>query len=121
MAGTEGGTPKWVDDGSGSRNGSENVLNDEDATGTQFGWYVASVSSGGTTYYVDSRDYLIDFDLLVDEKLMRQPPESAAAENCSESTCTGSYLYFVDAAGNVETLLATYPVASKSGYQGVFP
>jgi hypothetical protein len=110
-----------VDVGNGTRDGSENVLNDEDATGTQFGWYVAAVTSGGTTYYVDSRDYLIDFDLLVAEKLMRQPPESAATENCSVSTCTGSYLYFVDSAGNVETLLATYPVASKSGYQGVFP
>lgn len=121
LAGTQGGFPSWVDDGDGKREASENDLYDEDAVGTEVGWHVTAVNDGGTTYYVDSRDYLIDFDALKAAGFIRQVPDSAAEENCSLSNCSGSYLWFVGEDGGVNSLLAVYPVQSKSGYQGVFP
>ena len=87
---------------------------------------MAQVDVSGTTYYVDSRDFIIDFDLLLntvgDDGLLRKPPESAAAASCSNSSCDGSSIYFVDSVGNVQTLLASFPRADKTGFQeGVFP
>ena len=124
--GTEGGSPSWIDDGDGARGAGEEDLNDEDAVGTEVGWHVVQVDVSGTTYYIDSRDFIIDFDLLLntvgDDGLLRKPPESAAADSCSTSSCDGSYIYFVDSAGNVQTLLASFPRADKTGFQeGVFP
>jgi len=125
LAGTKGGQPVWVDDGDGARLPTEDVLNDEDSLGTEIGWHVADVDSSGTTYYIDSRDYFIDFDLMIStssEGFLRSPPESASPENCSLSACTGSYIYYVDETGGVETLLSSLPTQAKKGYQEkVFP
>ena len=125
LGGTVGGNPVWVDDGDGTRDTSEDVLNDEDSVGTEVGWHVAQLVVSDVTYYVDSRDYLLDFDLLLQTGpvgLLRTPPESAALDNCSSSVCSGSYLYYVDAEGNVQTLLSSFPIPSTTGFQaGVFP
>ena len=125
LAGTKGGQPVWVDDGDGIRLPTEDVLNDEDSAGTEVGWHVAEVDVTGTTYYVDSRDYFIDFDLTMStssESLLRAPPESAGPDNCSVSACTGSYIYYVDGSGSVETLLSSFPTQASKGFQErVFP
>ncbi len=126
QAGTAGGTPVWKDNGDGVRSPAEEVLNDEDSTGAETGWRVATVVVGTITYYVDSRDYFVDFDLLVtsdsSDGLLRQPPESASQENCSVSSCNGSYTYYIDAQGNVRTLLSNFPQPETLGFQeGVFP
>ena len=125
LAGTVGGTPVWSDDGSGVREGSEDVLNDEDTLASVVGWHVAPIAVAGVTNYVDSRDYFVDFDLMLNETgegFLRVPPESASEDNCSESACTGSYIYYIDAVGNMKTLLASFPATSTTGFQpGVFP
>ena len=124
LAGTVGGPVLWFDDGDGTRTVGENDLYDEDAT-TESGWHVVPVVVPGTIYFVDSRDFLIDFDLFLNTGsvgLLRTPPESAAPENCSVSSCNGSYLFYVDQNGNVETLLSSFPTATSTGFQeGVYP
>lgn len=118
--GSSGGFPKWVDDGDNKRDQStENILNDEDSTLDQFGWHVSTITYLTNTYYVDSRDYLINFDLLIN--MFRSYPKSAAQENCPTTTCTGSYIYFIDKNGTVKTLLAELPIESKTGFQNIFP
>ena len=121
LGGTMGGTPVWVDDGDAVREASEEVLNDEDSPASAPGWHVARVDLQGVTYYVDSRDYLINFDLIFAEGLLHTIPASASQDNCSASKCTGSYIYFVNPRGTVETLLSSFPVAEKTGFQQIFP
>ncbi len=121
QAGTKGGNPVWVDDGDGVRGISDNLLVDEDALSSTPRWHVAAVTVRSVNYYVDSRDYFVDFDLIVALGTLRNPPPSAAAENCSVSVCTGSYIYYVRSDGTVETLLATFPTSDKTGFQGSFP
>lgn len=126
LAGTVGGTPIWADDGSGAREQpSEDVLNDEDTATSVVGWHVRQVVVVGVTNYVDTRDYFVDFDLLLNkdgEGFLRVPPDSASKDNCSVSTCTGSYIYYVDEVGTLETLLTSFPATSTKGFQtGVFP
>lgn len=121
-AGTQGGTPVWDDNLDGVRAVDEEILNDEDTPTTTVGWHVAPIVVGATQYYVDSRDFFVDFDLLVDAELLREAPKSASSENCSVSACTGSYTYYVDAKGTVKTLLNSLPVAANTGFQeGVYP
>ena len=117
--GTIGGTPTWVDDGDGTRETAEEVLNDEDTLSTVAGWHVATVIVSGTTYYTDTRDYFIDFDLMVTQGVLKSPPESASSDNCA--ACTGSYSYYLDANNLVKTLLQSLPTSSYTGYQDVFP
>ena len=124
LGGTIGGTPLWADDGDGLRDESEDELNDEDSTGDEVGWHVAEVEASGRTYFVDSRDYLIDFDLLLVNEgkgFLRKVPDSAAPINCSDSDCTGSYVYYVDGDGTVHTLLAKFPRPDTTGFQEIFP
>ncbi len=63
-AGTQGGTPVWNDNLDGVRAVDEEILNDEDTPTTTVGWHVAPIVVGATQYYVDSRDFFVDFDLL---------------------------------------------------------
>lgn len=121
LGGTQGGEPLWVDDGNGVRDASEEVLNDEDSPAGNPGWQVAPVVARGVTFFVDTRDFLIDFNLLVAFGLLRDPPRPAAQDNCPRSHCNGSYSYYVDASGTVRTLLASFPTPQSKGWQGVFP
>lgn len=121
LAGTVGGKPIWADDDDGVREDAEEVLNDEDSTGSEPGWHVARVVVDGATFFVDSRDYLIDFDLLVARGFLRAPPVVAAQDNCRSSRCAGSYIFYVDAQGTVETLLRTFPTPHMTGFQHAFP
>ena len=125
LGGTSGGAPIWVDDGSAAREPIEDILNDEDSSGGEVGWHVKEVIVSGVTYYVDTRDFIIDFDLMLDigsGGLLREPPKSASPDSCSISTCTGSYTYFVDGVGSVKTVLASLPTLDTTGFQeGVFP
>ena len=82
LRGTQGGNPRWVDDGDGIRVGVEEELLDNDAGSvTKPGWHVATVTREGTRYTVDSRDYFIDFGRLVAMGLLDQVPESASPDN----------------------------------------
>ena len=130
LGGTVGGKPVWKDNGDGTRDPAfEDDLNDEDEPSTAVGWQVATVvveGPGGSsiTYYVDSRNFLIEFDLMLKSNnprgSLRRPPESASELNCI--ACTGSYIYYVSDDGEVETLPDSFPEPDNTGFQkGVFP
>ena len=81
LGGTQGGSPEWVDNQNGIRDEpDEEVLNDEDDN-TQPGWQVAILTRQGTEYLVDSRDYFINFEILVSEEYLESVPSSASPDN----------------------------------------
>jgi len=123
LGGSQGGSPKWLDnpnDINGVRDTDENKLNDEDGS-TLKGWHVIEdVERSSLLYIVDSRDYFIDFTLLVSAGLLEKVPGSASSDNDGSST-TGSYSWFVDGNGRVQSLLFFYPVSTSIDYQEVYP
>ena len=118
--GTVGGSPSWEDtDGDGSRDtdSSDPVWKDGAAAGEDH-WNTTQVSVGGTNYVVDSQDWFIDFDELTTAGLM-EVPDSASADNATSGA--GSYSWFVDGNGRIESLYYFFPVSSNTGYQEVYP
>ncbi|MCH8279477.1 MAG: hypothetical protein J4O03_05995 [Chloroflexi bacterium] len=90
------------------------------------GWYVDKVLLNGTAYNVDSRDYFIDFNKLVNVGLLEKIPASAAKDNAGGSE-SGSYSWYVNGNGRVTTLYAYFPSGGEGfsdnrGYiDGVYP
>ncbi|MBI2919149.1 MAG: prepilin-type N-terminal cleavage/methylation domain-containing protein [Chloroflexi bacterium] len=125
LSGTVGGNPVWTDDADGIRSGTPATDNEENVNGpgvvTPVGWHVVLVTRQTKDYYVDTRDYIIDMEKLTAKGLLDGVPASAAADNCPTETCTGSYIYYVGSDGKVQTLLASFPEADKTGFQDVHP
>jgi prepilin-type N-terminal cleavage/methylation domain-containing protein len=125
LGGTQGGSPEWIDDGSGIRDALEEELLDDDAKSVnEPGWHVVIVNREGTDYIVDSRDYFIDFDKLVAGGYLEEVPKSASTDNmpsASISSYTGSYSWYVDANGRVESLLLFFPESDQTGFQDAYP
>jgi len=126
LRGTQGGKPTWVDQdpSNGSRDSGEEILNDEDTLPTALGWHVVIVRKGETDFLVDTRDYFIDFDKLVNAGLLERVPGSASTDNTATKDADspiGSYSWYVDGNGRVQSLLFFFPVSSQTGYQDVFP
>ncbi|MBF8267798.1 MAG: hypothetical protein HW388_1306, partial [Dehalococcoidia bacterium] len=119
LGGAVGGNPVWLDDGDGIR--SEENLNGPADPDDEDGWHMATAVRETKIYYVDTRDYIIDVELLVDAGLLGDAPASAADDNCPTTVCTGSYIYYMDADGQVQTLLASFPVVGSTGFQDVHP
>ncbi len=85
-------------------------------------WTTVEVDRGGSTYYTDARYYFVDMDELVTAGLLSEPLASAASDNCPTSTCTGSYIYYVDERGLIKTLYTFFPTSANKGYiDGVHP
>ena len=59
-------------------------------------------------YAVDSRDFFIDFNLLVKAGLLQGVPESASPDN-GGGTTTGSYSWYIKDSGAVSPLLYFLP------------
>ena len=130
MRGTAGGSPSWLDSNDdGTRTQSdpdEENLNAELETlsGTEGGWQVVKVSRQSNYFAVDTRDYFVDFDELVDDGFLDSVPASASEDNKpsgSTNTYDGSYSWYVDSTGNVRSLFYHYPIAANSGYQDQYP
>ena len=141
LGGTVGGNPTWADfqnpdDGFRGSPGvvSENHLQGPGGPCTtptcgaleqDGGWKVVSVTRSAIAYYVDTRDYLINFDLLVSAGLLDKVPSSASTDNKpsgSTNTYSGTYSWYVDASGKVQALLFSYPVPANTGHvSGVYP
>lgn len=124
VGGTIGGTPTWVDSDTadGSRAIAGEVLWYADAAPVQTGerWKTTTVSRNGVSYVVDSRDWFIDFNKLVTINLLSEVPESASADNLGG--ITGSYSWYVNSNGKVQSLLYFYPNAASEGYkEGIYP
>ena len=124
LGGTVGGSPRWVDDANGVRDGDEEVLNDEDAGSSTPGWHVVSIERQGAAYEVDGRDYFINFETLVAEELLDQVPESASLGNRppgSTLAYDGSYSWYVDDKGRVQSLYHFFPESGQTGFHEVYP
>ena len=106
---------KWVD-------GDSNGVRDIDASSPD-AWTTVSVTRGDITYFVDVRYYFVDFEALVTSNLIDAIPITASDDNKPENSTksyTGSYSWYVDDGGTVQSLYSFLP--SKSGFQeGVFP
>ena len=116
------GTPSWNDvDGDGLRNPAGDKLFYHKASPEPAvdHWNTTPMTVKGTDYLVDSRDWFIDFDLLVKNKYIDKVPESASPDNSANST--GSYSWYVDEDGEVRSLLYDYPVPESDGFQGTYP
>ena len=128
LGGTEGAdlTGTWKDgnkagaSADGVRDRLESGANADQSEDT---WTAVKATRGGEDYYVDARYYFIDFDLMVTEELMKEIPTSAAPDNVpkdSSSTPNGSYIWYVDNKGSVESLFRDLP-SSKGYVDGVYP
>ena len=110
--GSKGGEPKWRDGvpSDGLRSASEENLNAEKEAidGSGSGWYVVKKNLEGVDYAADSRDYFIDFTLLVAAGLLKKVPASVSTDNPGGSA-TGSYSWYVDPDGVVNALFVHYP------------
>ncbi len=120
LGGTQGAdmSSNWSDgDSDGVRTVGSNGSGSSDTLST------VSVTRGGVTYYTDPRYALIDFEALVTVGLLEAIPASVASDNApsgSTATYTGSYMWYVDNKGRVQSLYKDLP--SVKGYvDGVFP
>jgi len=108
--GVRGGEPMWRDgaDGDGER-GEENLNGEKpslDSAGS--GWFVDKVELNSVEYAVDTRDYFIDFTKLVNDGLLKEVLKSASLDNVGGSEL-GSYSWYVDAKGSVNSLNYHFP------------
>ena len=125
--GTQGGTPWWEDTGgNGVRNTAIEPLWHVSGSPTSDHWKTDTVTRGtgpnAKTYAIDSRDYFIDFDLLVTEtgdSLLKDIPASASKDN--KFGLEGSYSWYVDSDGNVKSLFSFFPESSETGYKDRYP
>ena len=107
--------------GSGTTGGEEDLHNPFDTfanagfgtTPTPGGWYVDKVKFQDEFYAVDTRDYFIDFDLLVKAGFLQKVPESASPDT-GGGTVKGSYSWYVRADGAVESLFYFLPSNSDA-------
>ncbi len=132
LLGTQGGEPFWRDTGNGERDvlktgGAAQVLSlEKDVVFTTprpstDSWYLAKVEFRGTEYAVDTRGYFIDFNELVHSGLLKAAPDPASTDNGGVTTGGGSYGWFVNANGSVDSILSLFPyngLAIKDGIVG---
>jgi len=109
LRGIKGGEPKWRDGGADGIRTEEDLNNENDSIdGGGSGWYVFKRSLEGTDYVADSRDFFIDFKVLVAAGLMKKVPNSASTDNPGGSS-EGSYIWYVDEIGVVNALNTFFP------------
>ena len=116
------GTPSWEDiDGDGLRKPASDKLFYHKALPEPAvdHWNTAPLTVKGTDYLVDSRDWFIDFDLLLKNKYIDKVPESASRDNSANGT--GSYSWYVNEDFEVKSVLYSRPAVDSDGYQGVYP
>jgi prepilin-type N-terminal cleavage/methylation domain-containing protein len=110
-------TSVWVDDS------SDGVRDIGTSAGSSDSWNTVEVTRSGSTYYVDPRYYLVDFDILVTGGFLQEVPASASEDNKpvdSTNSYTGSYIWYVDDRGTVQSLYMEFP--DTAGHvEGVFP
>jgi prepilin-type N-terminal cleavage/methylation domain-containing protein len=106
---SKSGSPAWTDDGDGVR---------EIKAGSSDTWTTVRVTREGTDYFTDARYYFLDIAALVNGGYLREIPKSASADNAS--TATGSYTYYLDDKGRVQTVLSSFPRIGAFA-EGVYP
>ena len=117
-------TPRWEDvDGDGIRNPSGEKLFYENASPspTVDHWNTSTVAETetGTEYVVDSRDWFIDMQRLLETFYIEELPASASRDNHRDGA--GSYSWYIDEHGEVRSLFYSNPVPTSGGFRGVYP
>ena len=115
-------TPSWEDvDGDGKRSPGNEPLYYEHASPepTADHWNTTSVTVKDVDYVVDSRDWFINLDMLVDKGYLDELPESASPDN--SATGKGSYSWYVDENFEVKSMLYTRPTADTDGFHALYP
>jgi len=136
IGGTLGGTPWWQDgDADGVRDMSVtgDLLHEDNTASTTDHWNTDAVTrgsgGGAQTYCIDSRDYFVDLSLLVTgvaaTQYLKENPDSASADNTGTGYAAdytgGSYSWYVDSAGKVESVWAWLPESDQTGFQDMYP
>lgn len=118
--GTQGGQPFWRDTGNGERDSLipgapteglslDNTVNLTTLPPDRDSWYMAKVEFRGKEYAVDSRGYFIDFNELLQAGLLQRIPESASTDNGGVTSIGGSYSWYINQFGAVESILGIFP------------
>lgn len=118
-----GGTPMWVDGDNTADRATGNLPlyyhKAPDVPAVDH-WKTSSVTVDGINYVVDSRDWFIDIDLLVQKGYLKKVPLSISSDNTS-GTANGSYSWYIDASGEVKSMLYSKPTEKSDGFQGIYP
>ena len=117
-----GGTPLWEDvDGDSRRVPANEALfyHEADPPPAVDHWNTTKVTVDDVDYVVDSRDWFIDIDLLVDKGFLKKQPSSASADNSAAGK--GSYTWYFAENGEVKSMLYAFPRPETDGYQDVYP
>ena len=108
----------WVDDP--TANGNRDI---DAAAGSADSWNTVTVVQNAVTYHVDPRYYLIDFEILKSDGYLDEVPESASVDNKPNggtATYTGSYMWYVDNNGKVQSLSGFFPDTTTFS-DGIYP
>ena len=111
-------SPFWEDiDGDGLRIATDDKLfyHNADPSPNVDHWNTATVVFKDIGYVVDSRDWFIDMDLLLEKGYLEEIPPSASRDNSVQGL--GGYSWYVDENGEVESLLFATPTGDSVGYQ----
>ena len=119
----QAGVPSWEDvDGDRRRNPAADKLFYENASPPPAvdHWNTTTVTTeDGTAYVVDSRDWFINLERLLEKEYLPKIPASVSPDNHANGS--GSYSWYVDANGRVESVLYSNPTQSGVGFQDVYP
>tara|TARA_Y100001960_G_scaffold319120_1_gene389997 strand:+ start:127 stop:828 length:702 start_codon:yes stop_codon:yes gene_type:complete len=122
LGGTIGCTPSWTDDsnndGTRINQTSESLYYRNIGIASEH-WNTVQITRGETEYEIDSRDCFINFEFLIGKEI-DELPKSASKDN-HQSKGDGSYSWYIDDKGQVQSLFFYYPTLVKKGYQGVYP
>ena len=113
----QAGTPFWEDaDGDGLRIPIDEKLfyHNADPSPSVDHWNTATVVFKDVVYVVDSRDWFIDVNFLVEKGYLEEVPPSASRDNSEQGT--GNYSWYVDENGEVMSLLYATPTRDSVGY-----
>lgn len=118
----QSGRPDWEDaDGDSVRNPASEVLFYHKASPepTVDHWNTETVTFEDTDHVVDSRYWFMEIDDLVERGFLEEVLESASPDNSVAGT--GSYSWYIDENGKVQSMLYSYPRPQTKGFQGVYP
>ena len=118
----QGGIPTWEDiDGDGVRNTNDEKLFYHKASPSPSvdHWNTSSMSHDEVDYVVDSRNWFINIDLLIEKQYLKEIPNSASPDNSKNGT--GSYSYYINKDLEISSVLYSRPTVDTDGFQNVYP
>ena len=118
----QGGTPHWEDvDGDGLRRAGDEKLFYHNASPQPAvdHWNTTPMTLNDVDYVVDSRNWFINMDILVERGYLKKLPESASSDNSMVGT--GSYSYYLNKDLDIQSILHSRPTVDTDGFQQVYP